>query len=264
MVVYKCGPDGSNRVFATGFSASGLLTLAFDGADNLYVGDVNFHSITKITPGGDKSTFVTNPNLVPYALAFDGAGNLFVGNHSPGDIYKITPDGTLSVFATGVSLNYFGLGFDRQGNLLEFDNSSSGPGSRAGIIKFAPDGTRTLFVSTPANSLEGIAFDSAGNLFAGDGDGSIYKFAPDGTKSTFATGMTGPYSLAFAGTLPVPPPPTVSIANSGSNLIVQFSGTLEQSTDLVHWADLAPQPPSPWTFAPTNQYEFFRARGAGN
>lgn len=263
MGIYKFAPDGSRTTFATGFTASGLLTLAFDKADNLYVGDVNFHSITKISPSGDKSTFFTNPDLVPYALAFDGAGNLFVGNHS-GDIYKITPGGTQSIFATGTSLNYFGLAFDRQGNLLEFDNSSGGPHSQPGIVKFAPDGTRTMFALCPTNSFYGIAFDSAGNLFAGDGNGSIYKFAPDGTKSTFATGMTAPLSLAFAGTLPVPPPPAVSIAASGSSMTIQFAGILQQSTNLLNWADLDPQPANPWTSTPTNQYIFFRTRTAGD
>jgi sugar lactone lactonase YvrE len=263
-VVYKFAPDGSHSTFVTGFSPSGLLTLAFDKGDNLYVGDPGAKSISKISPSGDKSTFVTTPDLVPYALAFDGAGNLFVGIHGSDVIYKFTPDGAQSTFASGVSLNYFGLAFDRAGNLFAFDNSAGGPGSHPGIVKFAPDGTRTMFALCPTNDLQGIAFDSAGNLFAGDGNGSIYKFSSDGTKNTFATGMTGPYSLAFASTLPVPPPPEVSIAASGSRMTIQFAGILQQSTNLMDWADLDPQPANPWTSTPTNQYIFFRARTAGN
>jgi sugar lactone lactonase YvrE len=259
-VIYKFAPDGSRSNFATGFSSSGVLALAFDKGDNLYVGDPVAKSITKISPSGDKSTFVTTPDLVTYALAFDGAGNLFAGTHGSDVIYKFTPDGAQSTFASGVSLNYFGLAFDRAGNLLVFDNSAGGPG----IVKFAPGGTRTVFALCPTNSFYGIAFDSAGNLFAGDGNGSIYKFAPDETKSTFATGMTAPLSLAFAGTLPVPPPPAVSIAASGSSMTIQFAGILQQSTNLVNWADLDPQPANPWTSTPTNQYIFFRARTAGN
>ncbi len=39
-----------------------------------------------------------------------------------------------------------------------------------------------------------------GNLFVSDDDsGNIYEFTPNGTKSTFASGLKGPYGLAFDG-----------------------------------------------------------------
>src|SRR5947207_11548074 len=65
------------------------------------------------------------------------------------------------------------------------------------ILKFAPDGTESTFASG-LNGPFGLAFDSSGNVFEGDtGTNTIFKFTPDGTGSTFAAGLSGPSGLAF-------------------------------------------------------------------
>ena len=65
------------------------------------------------------------------------------------------------------------------------------------IFKFTPDGTESTFASG-LNGPFGLAFDSSGNVFEGDfGSNTIFKFTPDGTKSTFASGLSGPIGLAF-------------------------------------------------------------------
>jgi len=65
------------------------------------------------------------------------------------------------------------------------------------IYRFTPDGTESTFASG-LNGPFGLAFDSSGNLFEGDaGTNTIFKFTPDGTGSTFAFGLNGPIGLAF-------------------------------------------------------------------
>jgi sugar lactone lactonase YvrE len=65
------------------------------------------------------------------------------------------------------------------------------------ILKFTPTGTKTTFASG-LNGPYGVAFDSAGNLFEADfGSGAIFKFTPTGTKSAFASGLNGPIGLVF-------------------------------------------------------------------
>src|SRR6478609_5716386 len=65
------------------------------------------------------------------------------------------------------------------------------------VFKFTPDGTKSPFASG-LNGPYGLAFDGSGNLFvAGQGSNTIFKFSPAGTKSTFASGLSGPVGLAF-------------------------------------------------------------------
>src|SRR5437868_5232624 len=65
------------------------------------------------------------------------------------------------------------------------------------IFKFTPAGTQSPFASG-LNGPYGLAFDGSGNLFEADyNSGTIFKFTPDGTKSTFASGLNNPTGLAF-------------------------------------------------------------------
>jgi sugar lactone lactonase YvrE len=80
------------------------------------------------------------------------------------------------------------------------------------IYKFTPGGAQSTFASG-LNGPFGLAFDSAGNLFEADGDsGHIYKFTPGGAQSTFASGLSTPTFLAFQ----VPEPSTWSMLTLGA------------------------------------------------
>ena len=47
-------------------------------------------------------------------------------------------------------------------------------------------------------------------------DGHIYQFTPDGTRSTFASGLSGPYGLAFQ---PVPEPSVFGLLIVGTTAL---------------------------------------------
>src|SRR5437660_925466 len=65
------------------------------------------------------------------------------------------------------------------------------------ILKFTPAGIKGTFASGLSGPFA-LAFDSSGNLFEADhGSGTIFKFTPGGIKSTFASGLNGPVGLAF-------------------------------------------------------------------
>ena len=65
------------------------------------------------------------------------------------------------------------------------------------ILRFTPDGTKSIFASG-LNGPYSLAFDSSGNLFEADySSGTIFKFTPAGTKTTFASGLNGPIGLTF-------------------------------------------------------------------
>jgi len=85
------------------------------------------------------------------------------------------------------------------------------------IFKFTPDGTKSPFASG-LNGPYGLAFDGSGNLFEADtGSKTVVKVVPDGTKSIFASGLNTPIGLAF---------------DSSGNLFVadQFSNTIFKFT----------------------------------
>ena len=85
--------------------------------------------------------------------------------------------------------------------------------SSSTIFKFTPAGTTSTFASG-LNGPYGLAFDGSGSLFEADyNSGTIFKFTPDGTESTFASGLNTPVGLAF---------------DSSGNLFVadQFSNTI--------------------------------------
>jgi sugar lactone lactonase YvrE len=262
--IYQYAPNGTSATFATGLQNP--VSLAFDKAGNLFVSDHAAESIIKITSNDVQSTFATNLGNL-YGLAFDGDGNLFASVGS--SILKITPDGTESVFVSATEgINGGSLAFDRAGNLYATGSDASQAQIPA-IVRFTPGGFRSVFATGFNNRPDSLAFDNSGNLFTTAGGAStntIYKITPAGNVTVFATHAT-PYAeyLAFAGvTLPVPPPPSVSIANFGSGALLHFTGVLQESADLQQWQDVNPQPSNPWMFTTNTDKIFFRARSAGN
>src|ERR1700758_5521849 len=63
------------------------------------------------------------------------------------------------------------------------------------IYEFTSNGVRTTFASGFTGP-SSLAFDRTGNLFVADVSGTIYKFTPQGARSTFASGLNNPLGLA--------------------------------------------------------------------
>ncbi|MDQ2794472.1 MAG: hypothetical protein M3Y12_10770 [Bacteroidota bacterium] len=175
--IRKIAPDGTVTTFTGG--APGLVNgplaparfgdpsdVAIDSQGNLYVADLSFHCIRKITSGGMVSTlagsgvagFADGPGTTakfnyPIGIAVDAQGNVYVAEDDGNRIRKVLPNGTVSTIAgTGQS------GF------------ADGPGSSAQFT-----------------SPEGIAVDSQGTLYVAEfGGNRIRKITADGTVSTLA------------------------------------------------------------------------------
>jgi hypothetical protein len=189
--IRKITPDGLVTTFAgKGISGyeNGLSSIAefygpgpmaFDGASNLYVGDVINERIRKITGSGAQgvvSTFAGNGNQgylngsgtsaefdVPEGLAFDPSGNLYVADELNFSIRKISPSGIVSDFA-GTKNN------------AGFSNGT---------------GTSAQFVNPLA-----IACDSIGNLYVAEGslNNCIRKITPEGVVTTVAGSQMGGFA----------------------------------------------------------------------
>ena len=140
--------------------------LSIDSLNNIYVCEYLAHTIRKITPGGDVSTFAGRLGIEgsqngaketatfknPSGITIDSFDNIYVSeyNHT---IRKITPDGIVSTFAGSVG------------------NS----GSADGI------GTAARF-----NSPNGLTVDSSNNIYVTTSEHTIRKITPTGTVTTIA------------------------------------------------------------------------------
>lgn len=160
--------DGNGT--AARFNAPGGLTA--DGAGNLYVADSANHTIRKITPGGDVTTFAGTRLIAgsadgqgtaatfayPSGVAADSGGNLYVADYENHAIRKITQTGIVSTLA----------------------GSPGTPGSADGM------GTTARF-----NYPRGVAVDGAGTLYIADyGNHTVRRVTAAGFVSTLA-GMLG-------------------------------------------------------------------------
>jgi len=92
------------------------------------------------------------------------------------------------------------------------------------IFKFTPAGTTSTFASG-LNGPYGLAFDGSSNLFEADfSSGAIFKFTPDGTESTFTSGLNTPIGLAFDSS------GNLFVADQFSNTIFKFTPAGTKST----------------------------------
>lgn len=132
--------------------------IVFDASGNLYLSDITYHNIRKITPDGTVSTYAGSGIAgfadgigsaakfnIPYGLTIDTAGNIYVSDFNNHRIRKITPGRVVSTFV--------GLGIKAYEDGL------------ANVAKF--------------NSPDGVTIDTSGNLYVSEyGNNRIRKIAP--------------------------------------------------------------------------------------
>ncbi|WP_394748960.1 cadherin domain-containing protein [Spongiimicrobium salis] len=189
--IFAGGSDGNTDGTGTAAQFTDPVGIAIDGQDNLYVADRGNRSVRKITPSGEVTTLISDPNsgggvnppALPASLAsitdffpddvvLDTDGNIYVisGNRK---IFKITASGTVSTFA----------GSDTRGD-------ADGIGTAASFS--------TIFY---------LDIDAQNNLYTADGAGSnkIKKITPNAEVSTLVgdgrsddiDGSGGPEASSF-------------------------------------------------------------------
>ena len=139
-------------------------------------------TISKVTPAGAVSTFVSSGLDGPDGLAFDAAGNLYVANEGNSTISKVTPAGAVSTFVSSGLDEPGGLAFDAAGNLYVANYANST------ISKVTPAGAVSTFVSSGLDDPDGLAFDAAGNLYVANyANSTIAKVTNTALNVTNAT-----------------------------------------------------------------------------
>jgi sugar lactone lactonase YvrE len=132
--------------------------IAFDRADNLYVGDRS-GTIFKISTSREIFVFATiEPSLAAYHLAFHPNGDLYVTGPTTSSydrVYRITQGGEVSTFYRGLGRPQ-GLAFDRESNLYV----AASLGGRRGIVRITPQAHADVVLS--GSGLVGLALQSSG------------------------------------------------------------------------------------------------------
>jgi sugar lactone lactonase YvrE len=219
---------GSTYGYTNGIGVAAKFTrpygISIDHAGNIYMADMDNHSIRKINPTGNTTTLAGstvsgNTDGVGVAARFnfpDGVtvgtdGNIYVADTYNNLIRKITPTGTVTTVAgsgwpgiidghgTAAAFNQpLSMVADTAGNIFIADYNS--------IRKMTPNrDVTTLAGNTNPGSSDGtgaaasfsrpggLVLDAAGNLYVADRDNhKIRKVTPAGVVTTFAgTGSPG-------------------------------------------------------------------------
>ncbi len=243
-IVQKVSPNGTATHFAgtlgspgnqdgTGTQARfrGLMGIAVDQADTIYVADTSNRVIRKITPTGVVTTFagsgmdgtedgtgIAASFSEPRALAVDDLGNLYVTDYNAHTLRKITANGTVTTIAgaprsagsedgAGSVARFYapsGVAVDQERTLFVADtlnNTLRRVDASGTVTTLAGLAGRTSSVdgTGPAARFEdpyALTADSDGNIYVADAtDHSIRKITAEGVVTTLA-GLPGTFGDA--------------------------------------------------------------------
>lgn len=205
--------------------------VAVDAAGNLFVSDSFNHTIRRIAPNGNVTTFAGSPGALGHAdgsgsaarfaspdgVAVDADGNVYVADRMNHVLRRISTQGVVTTLAgspggfghadgSGSAARFNApsdLTIDAAGNLYLLDGSSM-------VRRVTPDGVVTTLAGAPvqwgrsdgtgANARfqapEGITLGSDGNLYVADTQNhAIRRVTPQGVVTTVA-GVGAPDQLA--------------------------------------------------------------------
>src|SRR5262245_37449959 len=97
-----CRPHSVLALVRLAAVAVGVLAARPAPADILYVADAGAGTVSRVTPDGVVSPFISGLNG-PTGLAFDAAGNLYVAENGSGTVRRVSHGGAISTFASGLN-----------------------------------------------------------------------------------------------------------------------------------------------------------------
>jgi hypothetical protein len=196
--------------------------IASDTTGNIYVADPLNHTIRKISPFAQVSTFAGTAGLAgsadgtgaaarfnwPRGVATNSTGTVYVADTGNNTIRKITPTGVVSTFAGTAGVSGY---LDGTGNAARFGLPRSITTDRVGNIYVGDESSHYIRKITPAGEVSSfahaelpivlngvvrdptsfnpaaLATDVAGNIYAADdGYNTVRKFTPTAQVTTLA------------------------------------------------------------------------------
>ena len=207
-------------VFATGLvGASGN---AFDSKGDLFQSNIGASRISRITPNGTVSTFVSQGISNPVGIAIDAEDNLFVANCGNNTITKVTSDGVSTQFSSSPLLSCpNGIALASDGNLYvaNFGNGQ--------VLRVEPNGSATTFANLPGNNNGHITFANGVLYVVARSAHRIYQLTLDGELTLLAG--TGTRGLWDGAALDARLSLTNDIAVSPDGSILYFNDVVNQT-----------------------------------
>ncbi len=213
------------------------MSLAVDGAGNVYVADVLNFAIRKVTPEGKVTTLeppdgISSSSIRSYDVAgitVDSANNVYITDVGSRQILRWTTTGS---FEPVVDAFPGRLAIDKTGTTYIANDGDNT------VLKIVPGASTTVLAGTPSTygstdgtgaaarflSVRGIAVNGAGTVYVTDSSNdTIRKITPEGDVTTFS-GIAGqPGSLDGAGTAARFNDPSGLAVDSAGNLYVADS-----------------------------------------
>ena len=168
--------------------------IAVDSADNVYITELNGHTIRKLTPAGVVSTVAGTPGISgtndgpgaaarfnqPWALTVDQQTNIYVADSGNHTIRKIAPDGTVTTLAGKPGVRGYANGTN--GN-AKFDTPSGVVMNTEGALYVSEYYNQTIRKLMPS-STNWVVSTVAGGLYSSpsyvDGKGLSVRLAMPG------------------------------------------------------------------------------------
>lgn len=202
---------------------------ASDGVAVAANGDIfvsNGASISRVTPAGEVSTFVTGFGSAN-GSRFDSQGNLFVADYQGNAVRKITPAGVMSTFASGLN-GPGGVWLDKDDNVFVSVFGANFSGTGATVLKITPDGTVSTYASGGGlQDVISIVGDDSGHLYAGNWASGTFFDITGGNISLLAeTGGAANHVCYSHGYIYIPSPGSALVRRlSLGGQVETFSGT---------------------------------------
>jgi hypothetical protein len=182
-----------------GLPSNGNLTIAVDGAGNVWIPNESSTSITKLSSTGRvlSGSGFTAQGLTthPVGIAIDGSGNAWIPNNSLSPVVvELSNSGDTLSPAAGYTASSFknpvAIALDSNGAawVANADGPSLTKLASVGVPLSPPDGYTGGGLQHPV----AVAIDGLGNIWVSNlGNDSVSKFSPSGTALSPATGFTG-------------------------------------------------------------------------
>ncbi len=159
--------------------------VAVDRLGNIFVADTDNHTIRKISPWGEVTTFAGSPGqgghadgtgaaarfYYPEDVAIDASGNLFVADNLNHAVRGITPDGAVTTYAGAP----FSGSQDGVGSAARFRFPTGVAVDALGNVYVADEGNNTVRMISPSREVTTLA-GSAGQAGFMDGFRSAARF----------------------------------------------------------------------------------------
>jgi len=168
------------------------ISLAVDGAGNVYVADNGNNAIKKIPAGGGAPVIIGSGFINPYGVAVDAGGNVYVAD-SGNSLIKEIPVGGGAIITLGSGFaDPFAIAVDAAGNVFVADYGNNA------VKEIQASGGGVVTLGGGFAHPSGVAVDAMGNVYVGDYGNNAVKMIPagDGAPVTLGAGINNPWGVA--------------------------------------------------------------------